>query len=79
MPEVEVHVVSCMRTKVQSPPKLAPNRFFHSLHVPKIGWMRTGCQVGLLLVLEAAATLRRPDSAPEPPLTLTPDQIPSIT
>src|ERR1039457_6547984 len=43
-PEVEVHVVSCIRAKVQSPPKLAPNIFFHSLHVPKIGWMRTGYQ-----------------------------------
>jgi glycosyltransferase involved in cell wall biosynthesis len=44
MPQVEVHVVSCVREKVQSPPKLAPNIFFHSLHVPKIGWMRTGYQ-----------------------------------
>jgi glycosyltransferase involved in cell wall biosynthesis len=44
MPEVEVHVVSCVRGKVQSPAKLAPNIFFHSLHVPKIGWMSTGYQ-----------------------------------
>jgi len=43
-PEAEVHVVSCVRAKVQSPPKLAPNIFFHSLCVPKIGWMRTGYQ-----------------------------------
>jgi glycosyltransferase involved in cell wall biosynthesis len=43
-PETEVHVVSCVREKVQSTPKLAPNIFFHSLHVPKIGWMRTGYQ-----------------------------------
>jgi glycosyltransferase involved in cell wall biosynthesis len=43
-PETEVHVVSCVREKVQSPPKLAPNIFFHSLHVPKIGWMRTRYQ-----------------------------------
>jgi glycosyltransferase involved in cell wall biosynthesis len=43
-PEAEVHVVSCVRAKVQSPAKLAPNIFFHSLHVPKIGWMRTGYQ-----------------------------------
>lgn len=44
MPEAEVHVVSCVRGKVQSPAKLAPNIFFHSLRVPKIGWMRTGYQ-----------------------------------
>jgi glycosyltransferase involved in cell wall biosynthesis len=44
LPEVEVHVVSCLRKKVQSPPKLAPNIFFHSVHVSKMGWMRTGYQ-----------------------------------
>ena len=44
LPEVEVHVVSCIRRKVPSPSKLAPNIFFHSLHVPKIGWIRTGYQ-----------------------------------
>jgi glycosyltransferase involved in cell wall biosynthesis len=44
LPEVEVHVVSCLRQEVQSPPKLAPNIFFHSLVVPTIGWMRTAFQ-----------------------------------
>ena len=44
LPEVEIHVVSCLRRKAQSPPKLAPNIFFHSLRVPKIGWMRTAYQ-----------------------------------
>ena len=46
IPDVEVHVVSCIRRPVRSPEKLAPNIFFHSLVVPKIGWMRTlfqGC------------------------------------
>lgn len=46
LPEAEVHVVSCIRQPVQSPPRIAPNIFFHSLVVPKIGWMRTfyqGC------------------------------------
>ncbi len=46
IPEVEVHVVSCVRQPVQSPAKLAPNIFYHSLVVPKIGWMNTlfqGC------------------------------------
>ena len=46
LPEVEVHVVSCIRQPVKSPEKIAPNIFFHSLLVPKIGWMRTfyqGC------------------------------------
>jgi glycosyltransferase involved in cell wall biosynthesis len=44
LPEVEVHVVSCLRRKVNATPKLAPNIFFHSLYVPKIGWMRTAYQ-----------------------------------
>jgi len=38
----EIHVVSCtQRTMIASPKKLADNIWFHSLHVPKIGWMRT--------------------------------------
>jgi glycosyltransferase involved in cell wall biosynthesis len=46
IPEIEVHVVSCIRQPVKSPEKIAPNIFFHSLVVPKIGWMKTlfqGC------------------------------------
>lgn len=47
LPEAEVHVISCtQRPMVSSPEKLADNVWFHSLHVPKIGWMRTlyqGC------------------------------------
>jgi glycosyltransferase involved in cell wall biosynthesis len=44
--EVQVHVVSCTRVAMKSPEKLAPNIYFHSVRVPKIGWMRTlfsGC------------------------------------
>src|SRR5664279_2806601 len=41
---IEVHVLSCTRQRMRSPEKLAPNIFFHSLYVPKIGWMRTGYQ-----------------------------------
>ena len=42
--EVEVHVVSCTQQPVRTPPKLAENVWFHALHVPKIGWLRTGYQ-----------------------------------
>lgn len=42
--DVEVHVVSCTQKPMASPEKLAPNIWFHSLLVPKIGWMRTGYQ-----------------------------------
>jgi glycosyltransferase involved in cell wall biosynthesis len=44
--DVEVHVISCTRVPMQSPEKLAPNIYFHSLLVPKIGWLSSfyqGC------------------------------------
>lgn len=40
--ELEIHVVSCTQQPMKSPEKLADNIWFHSLHVPKIGWLRTG-------------------------------------
>src|SRR3954468_7709757 len=44
LPDLAVHVLSCARAKMASPKKLATNTFFHSLYVPKIGWMRTAYQ-----------------------------------
>lgn len=41
---VEVHVLSCTRQRMQSPEKLAKNIYFHSLFVPKVGWMTTAYQ-----------------------------------
>jgi glycosyltransferase involved in cell wall biosynthesis len=46
MPEIEIHVISCAQQPMRSPEKLADNIWFHGLHVPKTGWMRTfyqGC------------------------------------
>ena len=46
MPEIEIHVLSCVPQPMRSVEKLAPNVWFHSLHVPKTGWLRTlyqGC------------------------------------
>ena len=42
IPNIEVHVVACSQQPLQSVEKLADNIRFHSVHVPKIGWMRTG-------------------------------------
>jgi glycosyltransferase involved in cell wall biosynthesis len=45
-PGLEVHVVSCTQQPMRAPEKLAANIYFHSLHVPKLGWLRTlyqGC------------------------------------
>ncbi len=44
LPDVEVHVVSCTQRPLASPEKIAPNIFYHSLLVPKLGWLRTGYQ-----------------------------------
>src|SRR5947209_19509187 len=44
LPEIELHVVSCSQHPMESPEKIADNIWFHSLHVPKIGWLRTGYQ-----------------------------------
>jgi glycosyltransferase involved in cell wall biosynthesis len=44
MPELEVHVVSCTQQPMKSPEKLADNTWFHSVYVPKAGWMRTSYQ-----------------------------------
>lgn len=44
IPDLEVHYISCLRQPVKSPPKLAANIWYHALHVPKIGWMRTAYQ-----------------------------------
>ncbi len=42
LPEIEIHIVSCTRHPLKSPERLGSKIFFHSLHVPKIGWLRTG-------------------------------------
>jgi glycosyltransferase involved in cell wall biosynthesis len=44
MRDIEVHVISCLQRRVESPAKLADNIAYHSLFVPKFGWMRTGYQ-----------------------------------
>jgi glycosyltransferase involved in cell wall biosynthesis len=44
MPGVEVHVISCLRQAVESSAKLADNIHYHSLLVPRSGWIRTGYQ-----------------------------------
>ena len=44
LPETEVHVVSCTQQPLAAPEHIAPNIFYHSLVVPKSGWMRTGYQ-----------------------------------
>jgi len=60
VPEAEVHVISCARTKMNSPANLAPNIFFHSLYVPKLGWLSTGYQ-GCIRAVRGKLKEIRPD------------------
>jgi glycosyltransferase involved in cell wall biosynthesis len=41
---MEIHVVSCTQRPVRAPEKIAANIWYHNLHVPKIGWLRTAYQ-----------------------------------
>jgi glycosyltransferase involved in cell wall biosynthesis len=59
-PDVEVHVVSCTQRPMKSPAKLAENIFFHSLLVPKIGWLRTVYQ-GCIRAVRRKLRQIRPD------------------
>jgi len=57
---LEVHVVSCTQRPMQSPEKLAGNIWFHLLHVPKFGWLRTGYQ-GCIRAIRRKLRELRPD------------------
>jgi glycosyltransferase involved in cell wall biosynthesis len=55
---VEAHVVTCTQRPMTSPEKLAPNVWFHSLLVPKIGWLRSGYQGCIRAVRKKLQELR---------------------
>ena len=48
--DVELHILSCTQRAMLSPEKLADRIWFHSLHVPKWGWLRGG-YAGCVLAL----------------------------
>lgn len=62
LPEkVEIHIVSCLQeAPVSSPAKLAENIYYHALHVPNIGWMKTGYQ-GCIRAVRRKLQEIRPD------------------
>src|SRR5436305_397995 len=62
MSEVEIHIISCLRQPVTSPPKIADNIFYHGLLVPKSGWMTTAYQGCIRATRKKIAELR-PDIA----------------
>lgn len=58
--EVEIHVVSCTQRPMESPDKLADNVYFHSLHVPKWGWLKSG-YLGCIRAVRSKLHKIRPD------------------
>ncbi len=60
LPELEVHVISCAQKPMKSPEKLADNIWFHSLYVPKHGWLRTSYQ-GCIRSVRRQLKAIRPD------------------
>jgi glycosyltransferase involved in cell wall biosynthesis len=60
MSGIEVHVLSCAQKPMKSPEKLAENIWFHSLYVPKIGWMRSSYQ-GCIRTVRRYLKVIRPD------------------
>jgi glycosyltransferase involved in cell wall biosynthesis len=60
MPEVEVHIVACLQQPVAPKARIAPNIFYHGLHVPKFGWLRTGYQ-GCLRAIRRTLQEIKPD------------------
>jgi len=60
LPNLEVHILSCTQKPMSSPPKLAENIWFHSLHVSKIGWLRTA-YAGCILAVRKELKKIQPD------------------
>lgn len=58
--DIEVHVISCLQRRVASPEKIGKNLWYHGLHVPKIGWLRTGYQ-GCVRAVRKCLREIRPD------------------
>ena len=61
-PEAEVHMVCCTQQPVHPPEKLSDRVWYHSLHVPKLGWLRTGYQ-GCIRAVRRQLKELKPDIA----------------
>ena len=59
-PPFEIHVISCTQQIMASPEKLASNIWFHSLYVPKAGWLRSG-YLGCALAVRKKLREIKPD------------------
>lgn len=57
---LEVHVLSCTQKEVKAPAILGKNIFFHSLSVPRWGWLRSG-YLGCVLAVRTKLSQIKPD------------------
>jgi glycosyltransferase involved in cell wall biosynthesis len=60
VPDTEVHIVSCLQHAVPIADQSIGNIHYHALHVPKIGWLRTGYQ-GCIRAVRKKLREIRPD------------------
>jgi glycosyltransferase involved in cell wall biosynthesis len=60
LPECEIHVVCCIQRPLPSPLKLAGNTYYHSVLVPKWGWMR-GAYLGCTRAIRRKLREIKPD------------------
>jgi glycosyltransferase involved in cell wall biosynthesis len=60
MPDCEIHIVCCIQRPLRSPPKLAGNIHYHSVLVPKWGWMR-GAYLGCIRAIRRKLPEIKPD------------------
>ena len=58
--DTECHVICCTQQPMSSPKKLAHNIFYHSLHAPKWGWLKSG-YLGCILAIRKKLREIRPD------------------
>jgi glycosyltransferase involved in cell wall biosynthesis len=56
----KIHVISCTQRRIPAPERLASNIWFHSLHVPKAGWLRSG-YLGCALAVRKKLREIKPD------------------
>jgi len=60
MPDCEIHIICCIQRPLRSPPKLAGNIHYHSVLVPKWGWMR-GAYLGCVRAIRRKLREIKPD------------------
>ena len=58
--QAEIHVISCTQHPMSSPPRLSENIWFHSLHVPSWGWLKSG-YAGCVRAVHGKLRQIRPD------------------